>query len=1057
MYYLKSNYYIRGILFLRLLFIFCFLCGVTLVQAQNAVTVKGTVTSPEGELLIGVSVTVKGDKNIGTVTDMDGHFLLRVPSAKTTLRFSYIGYRDCDVVVGDNKELLVEMTEDIHSLDELVVVGYGTQKKATLTGAVSSVNNSQIITSTNSNLQQNIAGKMAGVKVITNSSEPGAFKSHIDIRGMGEPLVVIDGVVSDMATFNRLSANEIESVSALKDASAAVYGMRAGNGVLLITTKNGKTTGKAKIEYSGTYGWSHQTDLPEMMNAFEWASMINEVGLARYANPKGTYTPEQLEVFRNTPDFDLYSQYIKDFVPQTNHTIGVSGSVGKNQEVNYFINGSYFNEEGMFKSGSMDYERFNFRTNLTAKLGYGLTANVNIGYIKDEKNAPFQDAWNQIKWMWFTPPVNRETNEPLTSIYANGNPDYPAYMGAELNPVINSDSENGGGYKKNKSDRTSIQTSLNWDIPFLKGLSAKFMYNYSRYNALYKGWNPAYTLYTYKDEQYIPKTYMSPSTLVQDVHWATTNGLQLSVNYKRQFGQHTIDVLGLFEQSQNRTEYQGAQRYYTFDLDELAAGNNDKTQVIGASFPDIIRRQGYVGRLNYNFAERYLLELAFRYDGSSMYTGSGQFGLFPGGSVGWRLSEESFFKSIKALSFIDNLKLRASYGVTADDGVAAYQWVSGYTYPSGYYYFGNDKMNAISDRGATNPKLTWIENKLMNFGLDWDMWNGLFGGTVETFVRNRTGIPARRNASIPGVTGMDLPQENLNSTRTSGWEITLTHSNKIGSVKYDFTGNFMYSNTKNIYTERAPSSSSYRNWRENVNNRNSGLWWAMEWGGVITPGMDISALPNEEGTFQNSILTPGDFYHTDLNGDGYVDGEDIYPFFHKGYPKIQYGFTINLEWNNFDINLHFMGAGKKNVVYSEFLKPPYAFDGSAGALKFHTDRWRQDESGNWIAGTYPRYRDNSYSFNYRDDTWRIMDASYLRLKSVEIGYTIPQRLTRKAGVSHARIFANGFNLLTFSKLKNMDPEYPGWDVDNPETGSDTNWGYVYPTSQNFNIGLNLTF
>ena len=383
--------------------------------------------------------------------------------------------------------------------------------------------------------------------------------------------------------------------------------------------------------------------------------------------------------------------------------------------------------------------------------------------------------------------------------------------------------------------------------------------------------------------------------------------------------------------------------------------------------------------------------------------------------------------------------------------------VGGYTYPSGYYYFGNDKMNAISDRGATNPKLTWIENKLMNFGLDWDMWNGLFGGTVETFVRNRTGIPARRNASIPGVTGMDLPQENLNSTRTSGWEITLTHSNKIGSVKYDFTGNFMYSNTKNIYTERAPSSSSYRNWRENVNNRNSGLWWAMEWGGVITPGMDISTLPNEEGTFQNSILTPGDFYHTDLNGDGYVDGEDIYPFFHKGYPKIQYGFTINLEWNNFDINLHFMGAGKKNVVYSEFLKTPYAFDGSAGALKFHTDRWRQDESGNWIAGTYPRYRDNSYSFNYRDDTWRIMDASYLRLKSVEIGYTIPQRLTRKAGVSHARIFANGFNLLTFSKLKNMDPEYPGWDVDNPETGSDTNWGYVYPTSQNFNIGLNLTF
>jgi TonB-linked SusC/RagA family outer membrane protein len=1024
---------------------------------QGNIPVKGVVTSSSGEPLIGVSVQIeKSSPTIGTVTDVDGNFSLSANTPNPVLKFNYLGFKSQTVAVSGSEKLTVVMEEDVARLDEVIVVGYGVQKKATLTGAVSAINSAELTTSTNSNLTQNLAGKLAGVKIITNSSEPGAQTAHIDVRGMGTPLIVIDGVVSDMTTFTQLSANEIENISILKDASAAVYGMRSANGVLVVTTKSGGSgDGKPKFEYKGVYGLTRMLNMPEVMNAYDWASMMNEISENRYTNPKTTYTPEQMESFKGIPAFDMWHEFMNDYAPQTEHTLSVSGS-SPNQSVRYFLTGGFLNEDGAYKSGSMNYHRYNFRSNVSANLGYGLTANVIAGLIKTNKKQPYQKAWNIIKWAWFVPPVHPDTGLPQTGIYANNNPEYPAYFGTELNPVVNADSENGGGFRKDEEHRWDLQGSLQWEAPFLKGLTAKFMYNYFRDDRAYQSWNQKYTLYTYINGEYVPKTYASPSTLYKEHNWGSSYGYQASLNYAGSWNLHSVNVLALFEQNQSNSDKLGAERKYTMDfLPELAAGDNDKTQSISAIYPAMNRRQGLVGRVNYNYAGKYLLEGSFRYDGSSKYYKDRQWGFFPAVSAGYRISEEKFFRNIPALAFIDNLKLRASYGITGDDGGANYQWASGYTYPGSSYYFGSQKSVAVNDRGAVNPNFTWYDNTIINYGLDFNAWNGLLGFVVEKFSRERTGLPAKRNLTIPGVVGIGLPDENLNGDYTSGWEISLTHQNKIDQVNYGVTGTFMYARTKNLYQERAKSTSSYRNWRENNSDRYNDLWWLREWAGVVTPGMDVSSLPNEEGAYQNSMMGIGDWYHTDLNGDGWVNGEDIAPLASIGYPLIQYGLTIDAAWNGFDLNLHFMGAAKKSVLYSEFLKTPYNFSGAAGALEIHKDRWHQDENGNWIEGWYPRY--SELANNQNDDTRRAQNASYFRLKSAEIGYTLPVKWTKKAGIERLRVYTNGFNLLTFTGLKYMDPEYPGLDVRNAESGNDATWGFIYPITMNFNFGVNVTF
>ncbi|MET7001391.1 SusC/RagA family TonB-linked outer membrane protein [Chitinophaga defluvii] len=1050
-----------GILMRALLF-----CWLTLFFASahaQTVTLSGKVADQQGTPLPGVNVMVKGSSK-GVQTNEKGIYTIAVDPG-TRLVFSFLGYASQEIGTTGGQKLDVTLEEEGTSLNQVVVVGYGAQRKATLTGAVASIGNRQINTSTNSNLQQNLAGKLAGVKITTNSSEPGAFQSHINIRGLGAPLIVIDGVTSDMNTFNRLSAADIASVSVLKDASAAVYGVQAGNGVVLVTTRNGNADGKTRIQYQGSYGLTRLGKYPEAMNAYDWAQMINEVARSEYVPQPEPFSKEQLEKFRNTPGLNLMDAYMRDFAPQQNHQLNVSGNTGKNNDVTYFLSGALFNDQGNYRSGDLNYKRYNFRSNISAKLAHGLSVDVKAAYMADERNTPDQGAWNMMKQMWTTRPVNPMTGEVLTSLYANNNPLYPADLGGEFNPVVNTDKDNGGGYHKWNQYQVQAQAALNWEVPFVQGLKARAMYNYQRTNMEHKGLSPIYLLYTFNKAtgEYkgrIP--FGSVNRITQNHDYTSQTGYQASLDYERTFQRHHVKGLFLFEQIVSQAEgFAAARQLVLPSLDNLAAGEADKTQVIGAGYPTAYASQGLVGRLNYDFSDKYIVEFSFRYGGSSKYAAGNRWGLFPSAALGWRISEEKFFKNTSALSFVDNLKFRGSYGVLGDDRGAAYQWASGYVYPAGAYYFGATKVNGLTDRGAVNPLFTWYKDKMTNIGVDATFWKGLLGGSFDYFRRVRTGLPAKRVLTIPGVTGVGLPDENLNSDQTAGFDFEVNHTHHLGALRYSLSGNFVYSVSKTLHAERAPSRSSYDNWRSNPTNRMQGTWWTMQNEGFITPGTDIFSLPNEEGAYQNSMFTPGDYHHKDLNGDGYVDGNDIMPssdMVVTSAPLIQYGFTVDLSWKGIDVNLHFMGAGKKYVNFMEFLKTPYVFGGAAGSLAFHNDRWRQDENGNWIEGAMHRYR-SGFTPNERDDDRSIQNASYLRLKSAEIGYNLPAGLIKRVGLENARIYVNGFNLLTFTRLKHIDPENPGITNLNwgNGQGDDTTWGYIYPVTRNYNLGLSITF
>lgn len=1029
----------------------------------QSITVNGKVKDAKGVALPGVSIMIKGTTK-GVQTDVKGAFTIQAPQ-NARLVLSYMGFATREVDISNQQTLNIILEEEGTSLNQVVVVGYGTQRKATLTGAVAAIGNKEINTSTNSNLQQNLAGKIAGVKITTNSSEPGAFQSHINIRGLGEPLIVIDGVTSDMGTFNRLSAADIESVSVLKDASAAVYGVQAGNGVVLVTTRMGNAGGKTSIQYQGTFGATALAKFPERMNAYDWALMQNEVAASEFVPRPAPYSDAQLEKFRSTPGLDLQKAYMRPLAPQQNHILNISGSAGKNNDISYFLSGSIFKDDGNYRSGDLNYKRYNFRSNVSAKLAHGLSADVRASYMADVRNTPDQAAWNMMKYIWATQPVNPRTGEVITSLYANDNPKYPLDLGSEFNPVVNTYSDNGGGYHKWNQYQTQGQVALNWEVPFVDGLKARAMYNYQRNNMEHKGLSPVYLLYTYNEAtgQYAGRIpFGSVNQLTQNHDYTTQYGYQASLDYDRTFAKHHVKGMVLFEQIESENGGFAAGRQLVLPtLDELAAGEADKTQVIGAAYPTEYASQGLVGRFNYDFAGKYLAEFNFRYGGSSKYAPGSRWGLFPGGSLGWRISEEKFFKNIKALSLVDNLKIRASYGILGDDRGAAYQWAQGYVYPASTYYFGTTKVNGLTDRGAVNPNFTWYKDKMTDVGVDLDMWHGLLGGSFDYFRRTRTGLPAKRVLTIPGTTGVGLPDENLNSDQTTGFDFQLNHTNRLGAFTYSVTGNFVYSASKTLHAERAGSHSSYDNWRNNPSDRTQGVWWTMQNEGFITPETNIIGLPNEEGAYQNSMFTPGDYHHKDLNGDGYVDGSDVAPsssIVLTSAPLIQYGFTVDLNWKGINLNLHFMGAAKKYVNYMEFLKTPYVFSGAAGSLAFHTDRWRQDENGNWIAGAEHRYR-NNFTPNERDDNMTIRNASYLRLKSAEIGYNFPEKLIKTVGLQNARIYVNGFNLLTFTGLKYIDPENPGITNLNwgNGQGDDTTWGYIYPMTRNYNIGISITF
>lgn len=1033
--------------------------------AQN-MTVTGTVTDNNNEPLPGVNILIKGSL-VGTITDMDGRYSLSIDAPDQTLIFSFIGYLREEVPVEGKSIIDMVMYPDIQMMSEVVVVGYGTQKKVTLTGAVASIKGAEMLKTKNENPQNMLTGRIAGVRVWQKSAEPGTFNNNFDIRGLGAPLIVIDGVQSTTAEFQRLNPDDIEDISALKDASAAIYGIRAANGVILVTTKKGTKDGKTTVSYNGSYTLQQPSKMPRLADAFGAMTLYNEQSMNDVKGGNIVFGEDKFEAYRNGTlrSEDWNSLIFSDFSPQTQHNLSISGGTNKTQ---YYISMGYFFQEGFFKSGDLNYEKYNLRSNISTELTKGLTLDLNLNGMTDQRNNPYSSSVDIIKNYWRQGVLFPAYADPENTMLSHEGLDLEENTVAKMTSDIS-------GYRKYNQKYFQSTVALNFDFgtvsSILDGLSAKalFSYNYRKDDNDIN--RREYYQYTYNasTDSYIPKLYVpsSPNQIRREMFDKQQVLSQFLLNYDRTFNkQHNVSgVLG------GETQKLMGDNFYA--LRELAFGTNyllagvEENQRSGMQrgFNDIydVAYEAMFGRLNYTYADRYIAEVQFRYDGSSRFAKDYRWGFFPSASVGWRLSQEPFFRSVTALDFVDQLKLRASYGVLGDDFLGSedwpYDWMAGYTYPAesgggdnGYYnrYAPGAVIDGKFVLGASalalpNEQITWFTSHTLDIGVDFEGWNGLFGFSLDYFDRRREGRFAQRKGELPTVVGAEAPRENRNSDRHFGIDLELNHQNTVGEFSYKVKA--IGTITRQQYlvaVDKGPWANSYDRWRhDNLNNRYQGVQFGYEAAGRYEDWEDIWSYP----IYKDISVLPGDYKYVDWNGDGEINGQDEHPIAFDQTPWMNFSLGGDLSYKALDMSLLLQGSALGSMAYKEPLYAIWGYNGG-GTLEQYLDRWHPvdpladpyDPATEWVSGYY------GYTGHYpkENSEFNRVSTAYLRLKSIELGYTLPKRSPSSS--MNVRVYANAYNLYTITGVKFVDPEHP--DSDN---------GRLYPLNKTYTLGVSVTF
>lgn len=1033
------------------LFLFLLLFPILLYSQNRAVS--GKITDSSGDGLPGASVTLKGT-TIGTISDANGDYRINVPESKSaTLVFSFIGLIPQEIEVGSKNTINVSLMSDNIGLEEVVAVGYGTQKKATITGSVASVRNEELIVTKNENVVNMLTGKLPGVRVVQKSSAPGSYDATIDIRGMGAPLFVIDGVTRDQAYFARMDPQEIESISVLKDGSAAIYGLRAANGVILITTKSGTSmAGKVEFSYTGNYSVQQALYVPKGVSAVDHMMLRNENTFQNFAT---NYLVRQNPVFTQAdmqpyldgkPSYNWMDAAFEKNTPQQQHNFSVNGGSDK---LRYFMSLGYATQEGNYKGGGYNSDRWNFRSTVDAQLTKDLSTKVTIGAIIDETNRPNSTSWSTMKTAWLM--------RPDAPLYANDNPNYlngdasVLYVGrnilAEIDPAIS-------GTNKTNTRRLNGTLQLNYNIPNVKGLSLKGSYDYSMELPDETRFKKSYNLFNYNPgtEVYTPVVINSPSSIERNASFNFDTDMQLGIHYSTKFREHDVKSFLIFEEAYSKWDFFRAYRELLIDSEYLFAGEALNQEGTGGT-PGDRTSQSLIGSLTYAFSGKYLVDFRFRYDGSSRFPKDKRWGFFPSVSAGWRISEESFMK--ESLPVISNLKLRASYGEMGDDGSAAnYPPVLGYGLTTRIgWMFGDALSGGLQPQAIPNPNLTWYEIKMYNLGLDFGVFENKLSGSFELFRRDRTGLLATGDAVVPGTVGANLPQENLNADRNFGWELMLTWRDKIKDFGYYI--NPLISSTRSMRTDwlETVANNQFHYWRNRTSGRYNNIWWGNESAHMFTSMEEIRnyKLPMGQGS------TPGDWILNDWNEDGVVNDNDEHPIATTGLPLFNYGINMGCSWKNFDLAANFQGSYGVYVEYGEVLISPLSFGGN-NSLSYFMDRWRPADPNadffspttEWIPGYYPVTGHDGR----RTGTNLVQDASYMRLKTLELGYTLPKNLFSKAGIDDLRVYLSGYNLMTFTGLKDVDPERPG-----AAGGASTNTVdvYNYPVNKTFTVGASIKF
>ncbi len=1048
----------------RMLILSLFALCTTVVFAQQK-PIKGTVVDATGEPLIGVNVSVKGTA-IGIITDIDGKYTLEVPT-NATLVFSYIGYRTQELSVGNQTTINITMQEDTQNIDEVVVVGYGVQKKETVTGSVSTLKGDDLVKSPVANLSNAIAGKMSGVVTYQRSGEPGYDGATIRIRGSNtlgnnDPLVVIDGVAARAGGLERLDPNEIETMSVLKDASAAIYGARAANGVILITTKKGRQGKKPEFTYSFNQGWSKPTNLPEMCDAVQYSELVNELYMNKaMLNPAknngqtmGDYTlfrtPEEIELYRNGsdpwryPNTDWYAATFKNWSPQRVHNASLEGGSDKYQ---YFVNFGHKYTDGLYHKSANNYKQFNLRMNVDAQFNDYIKVGAQLMGRQENRNFPSQGAGDLL---WFT-----SRGRPTDHAYwPNGLPGPAQEYGR--NPVVACTDETGYTHDK----RYYIQSNAKVEItqPWIEGLKLTASVSYDKYLKQSKTWFQPWTLYdwdgvSYEADGKTPKltpmlsypSHEDPDLSMESTDQSNTV-LSGILTYDRNFGDHGVNFLvGMERDWSNAESFNAYRRYFLSNaLHHFNAGGDKEKNAKSDGANWERARMNYFGRMAYNYKEKYLAEFVWRYDGSYMFAEGNRFGFFPGVLLGYRISEEDFWK--ENLSFIDYFKIRASWGQMGNDQVYFDGSLREYQFSPTYYYEWGMIIDNKDEKGLRisrfpNPNITWERANNFNVGIETRTFDNRLYLEADYFYNKRSNILWRRNASIPSTSGLTLPAENIGKVDNTGFDFKIEWSDNIGKDwRYSISATGGYAKNTIKFWDEAPGAPE---WQKSTGHpMNTDLYY--EYDGVFKDWDEINNTanrPNYDGITKDADLRPGDMKFKDLDGDGKITPDDRYRSDRTNEPKWTYGITGNLQWKNFDLSVLFQGAADSwTKVYWEAGDignyPKYVYD----------KHWSIENP----SSLYPRV--NERSAYYWDgtaagnNTYWMVNTNYIRLKNLELGWTLPKAwLAQTKLISYARIYVNGVNLLTFSPCKDIDPESTSSNATN------------YPQSKIINVGFTVTF
>lgn len=1048
----------------RMLILSLFVLCTTVVFAQQK-PIKGTVVDATGEPLIGVNVSVKGTA-IGIITDIDGKYTLEVPT-NATLVFSYIGYRTQELSVGNQTTINITMQEDTQNIDEVVVVGYGVQKKETVTGSVSTLKGDDLVKSPVANLSNAIAGKMSGVVTYQRSGEPGYDGATIRIRGSNtlgnnDPLVVIDGVAARAGGLERLDPNEIETMSVLKDASAAIYGARAANGVILITTKKGRQGKKPEFTYSFNQGWSKPTNLPEMCDAVQYSELVNELYMNKaMLNPAknngqtmGDYTlfrtPEEIELYRNGsdpwryPNTDWYAATFKNWSPQRVHNASLEGGSDKYQ---YFVNFGHKYTDGLYHKSANNYKQFNLRMNVDAQFNDYIKVGAQLMGRQENRNFPSQGAGDLL---WFT-----SRGRPTDHAYwPNGLPGPAQEYGR--NPVVACTDETGYTHDK----RYYIQSNAKVEItqPWIEGLKLTASVSYDKYLKQSKTWFQPWTLYdwdgvSYEADGKTPKltpmlsypSHEDPDLSMESTDQSNTV-LSGILTYDRNFGNHGVNFLvGMERDWSNAESFNAYRRYFLSNaLHHFNAGGDKEKNAKSDGANWERARMNYFGRMAYNYKEKYLAEFVWRYDGSYMFAEGNRFGFFPGVLLGYRISEEDFWK--ENLSFIDYFKIRASWGQMGNDQVYFDGSLREYQFSPTYYYEWGMIIDNKDEKGLRisrfpNPNITWERANNFNVGIETRTFDNRLYLEADYFYNKRSNILWRRNASIPSTSGLTLPAENIGKVDNTGFDFKIEWSDNIGKDwRYSISATGGYAKNTIKFWDEAPGAPE---WQKSTGHpMNTDLYY--EYDGVFKDWDEINNTanrPNYDGITKDADLRPGDMKFKDLDGDGKITPDDRYRSDRTNEPKWTYGITGNLQWKNFDLSVLFQGAADSwTKVYWEAGDignyPKYVYD----------KHWSIENP----SSLYPRV--NERSAYYWDgtaagnNTYWMVNTNYIRLKNLELGWTLPKAwLAQTKLISYARIYVNGVNLLTFSPCKDIDPESTSSNATN------------YPQSKIINVGFTVTF